>query len=142
MRTTVISTVERRRRWSAEDKARILDEASRPGANLAAIADDHGVCRSLLYRWRKLAQEGALRGVSLRRGAPQGFAPVRIAPPDGTPTCSSPAPQGAGLALAPQPHRRMALIEIALNNGRVVRVEESVEADALARIVAALDRPC
>ena len=44
MRATVISTVERRRRWSAEAKARILEEALRPGANLAAIADDHGIC--------------------------------------------------------------------------------------------------
>jgi transposase len=139
----VISTVERRRRWSAEDKARILEEASRPGANLAAIADDHGVCRSLLYRWRKLAVEGALPGVSVRRGAPQGFAPVRIAPPGApAPVCPSPAPKDVAPACPSPSRRRIGLVEIALTNGRVVRVEEGVEAGALARIVAAVDQPC
>jgi transposase len=141
MRATVISTVERRRRWSAEAKARILEEALRPGANLAAIADDHGICRSLLYRWRKLAVEGALPGVSVRRGASQGFAPVRIAPP-GAPAPVCPSPASKDVAPACPPRRRIGLVEIALTNGRVVRVEEGVEAGALARIVAAVDQPC
>jgi len=37
-RTEIISTVERRRRWMAEEKLKILDEALSPGATIAAVA--------------------------------------------------------------------------------------------------------
>jgi len=48
----IISTVERRRRWPAEDKLRIMSEALEPGAVVAAVADHNGVCRSQLYSKR------------------------------------------------------------------------------------------
>ena len=40
---------ERRRRWSAEEKARIVAEAATPDAAVAEIARRHGICRGLLY---------------------------------------------------------------------------------------------
>lgn len=49
MSAEIISTVERRRQWPAEDKLRIMSEALAPGVTIAATADRHGVCRSQLY---------------------------------------------------------------------------------------------
>jgi hypothetical protein len=44
-----------------------------------------------------------------------------------------------GHRTAPPPRRRSGLIEIALSNGRVVKVEESTDPGILARVIAALD---
>lgn len=49
---TVLTGPERRRRWSAEDKMRILAEAFSPGACVDAVARRHDVARSLIYTWR------------------------------------------------------------------------------------------
>ncbi len=57
MRLEVISTVERRRQWSAAEKVRILNEVSQPGANVSAVAGAHGICRSLIYLWPQAGPE-------------------------------------------------------------------------------------
>jgi hypothetical protein len=62
------------------------------------------------------------------------FAPVRIA----SASAVGPAPELPPRQLAP-PRRRTSIIEITLANGRVVKVDEGIEPQALARIVAALD---
>jgi transposase-like protein len=41
----IISRVKRRRRWSAEEKVKILTEALVPGATLSVVADRHGISR-------------------------------------------------------------------------------------------------
>ena len=41
-----------RRRWSAEAKARILEEALAPGANVSAVARTHGVNSQQVFAWR------------------------------------------------------------------------------------------
>jgi transposase len=131
----IISTVSRRRRWATEQKVAILDEASQPGASITAIADRHGVSRNLIYLWRRQAREGSMPGVTVSNGAPPPFVAVQIAdraekaPAQNTPQ-RLPAPVG---------RRRSGLIEIALSNGRVVKVEENIDPATLSRIVAALD---
>jgi transposase len=55
---TVMSGPERRRRWSDEDRRRILSEAFAPGAKPTRVAQDHDVATSLLYEWRKQALHG------------------------------------------------------------------------------------
>ena len=52
-RIEVITGVERRRRWTAEEKARIVAESSRPGVCISEVARRHGVSRSLLFNWRR-----------------------------------------------------------------------------------------
>jgi len=128
----IISRVERGRKWSAEGKVKILAEALEPGATVSAVADRNGVSRSQLYAWKRLAQRGALAGISLNGQEKPLFAPVRIeaAPP-------SPAPAVA--APAAQEQRRPGAIEIALTNGRLVRADERIEPVRLARLIAALD---
>ena len=69
-RVEVITSVERRRRWSAADKARLVAAIDEPGAVVTEIARAAGVEASLLYRWRR--QFAAER-------LPPAFVPLRIA---------------------------------------------------------------
>src|SRR4029077_16218959 len=48
--------VERRRRWSKDEKARIVEETLAPGAVVSEVARRHGVAQSLLFTWRRLAR--------------------------------------------------------------------------------------
>jgi transposase len=55
---TVFSGRERRRRWSNEERARILTEAFSAGACVAAVARRNDISTSLIYQWRdKLSSE-------------------------------------------------------------------------------------
>ena len=56
MKAEILVGPERRRRWSAEEKTRILAEATAPDARVADIARRHGVSRSLIYTWRREAR--------------------------------------------------------------------------------------
>ena len=49
---TVFSGHERRRRWSNEDRSRILTEAFSSGACVAAVARRNDISTSLIYQWR------------------------------------------------------------------------------------------
>ena len=50
---TVFSGPERRRRWSDDERLRILSEAFSPGACVARVAQRHDVSTSLVYTWRR-----------------------------------------------------------------------------------------
>jgi transposase len=52
-RVEVLTGPERRRRWSAEEKAAIVAESFAPGAVSSAIALRHGLHRNQLYAWRR-----------------------------------------------------------------------------------------
>ena len=60
--------VERRRRWSDEQKLAILKETTQPGAIVAVVARRYGIGTGQLYTWRK----------QLLRGAMAGFVPVEV----------------------------------------------------------------
>jgi transposase len=121
-RVEVITGVERRRRWSVADKLRLVEEASRPGGSVSAVAQRHGVCRSLLFTWRRQYREGAL-GV----GETARFVPVAVA------TETDALPPSCGLV-----ERPLGLIEIELPNGCRLRVDREVDGRTLRRVVAAL----
>src|ERR1700675_5146924 len=71
-RIEVITGQRRRRRWTAQEKARIVAESFEEGANISEVARRNGVVRGLLTVWRH--KFAAAAGVQ----AP-GFVPVRIA---------------------------------------------------------------
>lgn len=50
---TVFSGPERRRRWSKEDRVRILSEAFSPGACVRDVARRNDLSPSLIYNWRR-----------------------------------------------------------------------------------------
>ena len=56
-RVEVIQAVQRRR-WTAAEKARMVEESSQPGMNVSYVARRHGVAPNLLFRWRKLMAAG------------------------------------------------------------------------------------
>jgi transposase len=50
----VITSIQRRRRWSAAEKARTVEETYAPGASMSSVARQHGVNRNQLFSWRLL----------------------------------------------------------------------------------------
>ena len=118
----VITSVERRRRWSRDEKLRIVAESAQPGRTASQIARDHGMAPSQLFTWRReLLAEAIARG-----GAGDGFVPVAIG--------SEPA-AAASFGSADAGWRA---IEIRLPNGIVIGVSNAVEVEALRRVLAAL----
>lgn len=59
----VITSVQRRRRWTPEEKRLMVEEAESPGMSVSAVARKYGIHPNQLFRWRKLMYEGALSAV-------------------------------------------------------------------------------
>ena len=57
-RVEVITGRQRRRRWTAEEKARIVAESLEADANISDVARRHGVARGLLTIWRRQLSSG------------------------------------------------------------------------------------
>ena len=120
-RIEIITGTGRRKAWTVEEKLRLVAEMSGGRGTVAAVSRRYGVCRSLLYRWRRQVAAGEL-------GELPSFVPVVM----------SGATPDVAAALAPA--RRMGTVEIALRNGRIVRVAEDIAPAMLGRLVRALDR--
>ena len=58
----VLVRVERRRRWSDEEKLAILKETTQPNAIVAVVARRHGIGTGQLYTWRRQLLKGAMAG--------------------------------------------------------------------------------
>ena len=54
----------RRRRWSAAEKLRIVEETLDERASISVVARRNGVAPNLLYRWRRLMLDGGAVAVS------------------------------------------------------------------------------
>jgi transposase len=57
------SQLGRRRTYSAAEKQRILAEVAEPGASVSSVARRWRISPSVVFRWRKLHEEGGLRGL-------------------------------------------------------------------------------
>jgi transposase len=112
----------RRRRWSAEEKLRIVREALEPGAVAKAVADRHGIGTGLLFTWRR----------EMLAAAMSGFAPVEVVPE--IPRIEAPAPAPAQEAAPEAP----GTVEVAFPSGATVRVSGRVELDLLRGVLAEL----
>ena len=129
-RLEVVQLIERRRKWPAEVKARVMEEALAPGTTIASVADRHGIARSQVYGWLKKARAGKLPGISLSPAACTSFVPVKIE------QAAAAAPMQTGTEAAV---RRAGVVEIALTNGRSLKVDENIDPAVVARLAAALD---
>jgi transposase len=114
-KTEVITSVERRRRWSAAEKERLVAASLEPGVGVAAVAREAGIHPSQLYGWR--------RQLCGRRRARSEFTAVRIAPE---------LVAAAGLPATP------GLIEIEFASGTRMRISGPFDAGTLSAAVAAL----
>ena len=54
---TVMHGPERRRRWTDEERLRILAEAATPGACVADVARRHDISTARIYTWRHKLRE-------------------------------------------------------------------------------------
>jgi len=59
----VLSGVQRRRRWTAEQKKAMVLETEQPGMSVSVVARKYEVHPNQLFRWRRLFHEGALTAV-------------------------------------------------------------------------------
>jgi transposase len=109
-RFEVITGVGRRRRWTEEEKARIVAESLDPATTASAVARRYGLHVSQLFTWRQQL------AASAAREAPA-FVPVVVA-------------EGG----AATPAEMAGRIEIALGPA-VVRVGADVDAAALRRVL-------
>ena len=62
-RVEIVTGRERRRRYSADEKVRLVEESMQPGMTVSAVARLHGVSPSLLFGWRRRMAEGGLEAV-------------------------------------------------------------------------------
>jgi len=62
-RVVVITSVQRRRRWSAAEKVRLVEEAMQPGSSVSFVARRYGLSPSLLFRWKRRMIEGGHEAV-------------------------------------------------------------------------------
>ena len=123
MRTDILG-VERRRRWTRDEKARLVAETLAPDACVSSIARRHDVAPSLLFTWRRQARVSKPEPL---------FLPVQVAAEE------APAPT------AKRSRRRRSkmpssTIEIDLGSGRRLTVGADVDAAALARVLDVLER--
>jgi transposase len=128
MTITVLSGPERRRRWTAAEKLRLVEETLAPGASVVEVARRNDVHPNLLHVWRKQARTGVLAGAvegKAKSGQGAGFAAVCIArEPPILPAAVAPA--GAGV------------IEMEFANGSRMRVSGAVDPEMLGAALAVL----
>jgi transposase len=136
----LLGRVERRRRFSVEQKLAILAEATAPGANMSGVARRHGLVPAQVYKWRRLAELGVI-GVPGASELPS-FVAVEIAKDVPSLPASLPEDKPATVDSAPRRRRRKkaGVIEIELEGGRRVRVDRDVDAAALQRVLDVLAR--
>lgn len=118
----VITSVERRRRWSRDEKLRIVTESAQAGRTASQVARDHGIAPGQLFIWRRqLLSEAIASGIG-----GDGFVPVAI------------ANERAAVALSGSAGAGEQAIEIRLPNGIVIGVGNAVEVEPLRRVLTAL----
>ena len=120
---------ERRRRWSYDEKVRLVEETLQAGETVCGVARRHGVAHSLLFTWRRQARQGRLGGDVV-----PALVPIEITPAP----VSIDAPQPA--SLPPAQRARVGIIEIELGGGCRVRIDRDVDGEALQRVLDLLRR--
>jgi transposase len=118
-----------RRRWSDEDKRRLVAETLAAGGTVHGVARRYGVNTSQLFTWRKQLRAEADRPAPA--AAVSGFAAVTIAPPAALPaaatdTTSPGAPTASGS------------IELELPQGERVRISGMVDQATIATVLRVL----
>jgi transposase len=112
----VVTSVERRRRWSRAEKERIVAAALEPGAVASEVARAAGIHASQLFRWRQQ--------LCTHAQVPATFNPIAI-------TSEPEAPM-------PPLAERAGTIEIELVGGGRMRITGPVEARTVAALMRAL----
>lgn len=59
----VITSVQRRRRWSVREKEQIILETYEPGNSVSLVARKHNIAPNQLFQWRRFMESGANKGI-------------------------------------------------------------------------------
>lgn len=156
---------ERRRAHDAAFRARMVEASRQPGTCARDLARRHGICVSLIYRWRRAAPSPAPAppmaasvvaaspvpsctdvpppGQAMAAQRPLEFVPIGVfgRADDGGPALVTGPPIGAAPAAppaSPAMDARPGLIEIDLADGTRLRVDAFVNERALRRVLAVL----
>ena len=111
---------EPRRRFTDDDKARIVSEAMMPGASVGDVSRRYRVCKSLIYRWRRLLLRGGVAVQAAQLPAPA-FVPVEVA---SMAAPAQPDPLGPGV------------VEVVGPSGQRVRLSPPIDARVLKAVLA------
>jgi transposase len=127
-RLEVITGTGRRRWFSADDKARMIEETLVPGAVVSEVARRHGLAPQQLFTWRRQARHPA--GTNVATEVPQ-FVPAVV---------ESALPEGAARRRQRQrarPEDRPGIIEVEID-GVSVRVGRGADVETVAVVIRAL----
>lgn len=130
MRVEIINGIGGRRRWSLDDKARIVEETLAPGAVVSEVARRHGLTPQQVFGWRRAARRPAEDNDP---GSPR-FVPAVVEQ-------AKPAPKPVRKPRRPRRASRSGdaagLIEVEIG-GVTVRVGRGAEAKTVAAVIQAL----
>ena len=134
-RIEVLTGPGRRRRWSDQDKARVIAESLVPGARPSQVARQWQICPQQLFTWRRQARAGLLV-------LPPDLAATMVSEPALVPILTDrplPSPPPAPAIAAAPP----ASIEIEIA-GAIVRAPVGLDATVLTTVLRAkpLKVPC
>jgi transposase len=129
-RIEVINGAGGRRRWSADDKARIVEETLVPGAVVSEVARRHDLSPQQLFGWRREARR-ALRPAG-GAAEPASFVPAVV---EEAPPMSAPRPAARRRERGLE--RSADAIELEIG-GVVVRVGPDASPKAIAAVIRAL----
>ena len=141
--------VERRRRWSREEKLRIVRESLEANALVTEVARCNEVSASLIYVWRRQALAGLMEGfhrvevVADATPMIEADASTVTAVVSATRDNSVPSARDVPASRDPEAEARGAAaprptIEVTLPGGAVVRVDGAVDTKALRTVLGAL----
>jgi transposase len=129
----IVARVERRRKWTLEEKAALMAEVEAEGGKVRPVARRHRIAESLLYNWR------AARTAAVVAPEATAFMPLGMIGGSGLGTSSMrPSSPRACVQASADSHSSAGAIEIALPNGSRVRVDAYVDETALVRVLRAL----
>ena len=135
-RIEVLTGPERRRRWSPEDKERIVAESYSGHDSVSRIARRHGLSPQQLFTWRREARRTAVApafaAVALARGEAEPPDPKPAALPTKASRARSDRPKKIG------PAATMMEIEAAGIKVRVLRGADSATVAAIVRALKAM----
>ena len=131
-----------RRRWTVEQKRRIVEETLTPGASVSVVARRYDINANLLFKWKREAEAGQLGGAAWRPPAVADLVPIGVVGRRSTtarrrcsPACPSDGERAASRVkpcrsaeLAAAAAQTGGVIEIDLPCGTRVRVDAAVDA--------------
>ncbi|WP_165782997.1 transposase [Leptospira kmetyi] len=61
----VITSIQRRRRWTNQEKTQIVKETYESGNSVSLLTREYNIAASQLFQWRRYMEEGANRGIEI-----------------------------------------------------------------------------